>query len=139
MIQQTQTTSFKAELYEGIHDLLTDEIKVALYTALANLNQDTTEYTTTYEVASGNGYSTGGEVAQNVTVNSSGYTAYVSFDNITWDPASFTCRGALIYNATKNNRSIAVLDFGTDKTATNTFTFTLPANTADSALIRSSN
>ena len=139
MITQTQTTSFKAELYEGIHDLLTDEIKIALYTALATLNQDTTVYTTTYEVASGNGYTTGGEVAQNVTVNSSGSTAYVSFDNVVWDPASFTCRGALIYNATKGNRSIAVLNFGTDKTATNTFTVTLPANTADSALIRSSN
>ena len=139
MITQTQTTSFKAELYEGIHDLLTDEIKIALYTALATLNQDTTVYTTTYEVASGNGYTTGGEVAQNVTVNSSGSTAYVSFDNVVWDPASFTCRGALIYNASKDNRSIAVLNFGTDKTATNTFTVTLPANTADSALIRSSN
>ena len=139
MITQTQTTSFKAELYEGIHDLLTDEIKIALYTALATLNQDTTVYTTTYEVASGNGYTTGGEVAQNVTVNSSGSTAYVSFDNVVWDPASFTCRGALIYNASKDNRSIAVLNFGTDKTATNTFTITLPANTADSALIRSSN
>ena len=139
MITQTQTTSFKAELYEGIHDLLTDEIKIALYTALATLNQDTTVYTTTYEVASGSGYTTGGEVAQNVTVNSSGSTAYVSFDNVVWDPASFTCRGALIYNASKDNRSIAVLNFGTDKTATNTFTITLPANTADSALIRSSN
>ena len=59
MITQTQTTSFKAELYEGIHDLLTDEIKIALYTALATLNQDTTVYTTTYEVASGNGYKIG--------------------------------------------------------------------------------
>lgn len=139
MITQTQTTSFKAELYEGIHDLLTDEIKIALYTALATLNQDTTEYTNVYEVPAGNGYSTTGKAVDNVSVNYSGSTAYVSFNNVVWDPASFTCRGALIYNASKDNRSIAVLNFGTDKTATNTFTITLPANTADSALIRSSN
>lgn len=136
-IVQTQTTSFKAELYEGIHDLLNDEIRIALYTGFADLNAATTAYSATNEIT-GAGYTAGGEVMTGVTVQSSGTTAYVSFANVTWNPASFTTRCALIYNATKANRSVAVLDFGSDKTATNTFTITMPANTPTAALIRSS-
>lgn len=136
-LTQTQTTSFKAELYQGIHDLLTDDIYMALYTASATLDQSTTVYTSSNEV-SATGYTAGGQLLTGVTVSSDGYTAYVSFDNPSWT-AALTARGALIYNATQGNKSIAVLDFGADKTSTTTFTVTLPANTADSALIRSSN
>ena len=137
MITQTQTTSFKEELYEGIHDLLTDTIKIALYTANADLGASTTVYTTDQEVT-GTGYTAGGLTVTNVTVASSGTTAYVSFDNPQWTGVSFTCRGALIYNSSKANRSIAVLNFGNDKIVTNgTFTVTMPANTATTALIRS--
>jgi hypothetical protein len=136
-LTQTQTTSFKAELYQGIHDLLTDDIYIALYTANATLNQNTTAYTADGEVTA-TGYDAGGQLLLNSTVASDGYTAYVSFDNPSW-AAALTARGALIYNASKGNKSVAVLDFGADKTSTTTFTVTLPANTADSALIRSSN
>lgn len=135
-IVQTQTTSFKAELYEGIHDLLTDQLYMALYTASADLNSATTVYTTTNEV-SGGGYTPGGVLITGVTINTSGYTAYVSFNNVVFN-AAVTARCALIYNASKANRSIAVLDFGSDKTSSN-FTVTMPADTATSALIRSSN
>ena len=100
MINQTQTTSFKEELYEGVHNLLTDTIKIALYTAYADLGADTTVYTTTDEIT-GTGYSAGGNVLTGATVQSSGNTAYVSFNNTSWNNASFTCRGALIYNASK--------------------------------------
>lgn len=134
-IVQTQTTSFKAELYEGIHDLLTDEIKIALYTAEANLNETTTAYSSDNEV-SGTGYTAGGVVMTGITINTSGYTAYVNFNNVVFN-ASVTARCALLYNATQGNKSIAVLDFGSDKTSAN-FTITMPANTATSALIRSS-
>lgn len=134
---QTQTTSFKAELYEGVHNLLVDDIFIALYTANADLNQATTAYTLTGEVVA-TGYTAGGQKLLSPTVNSSGYTAYVNFANPSWN-AAITARGALIYNASKGNKSIAVLDFGADKTSAHTFTITLPANTADSALIRSSN
>ena len=137
MIVQGQTTSFKKELYLGVHDLDTDTIKIALYTGFADLNADTTAYSSTNEIT-GTGYTATGKVLENPTVNTSGSTAYVSFSNVTWNPAVFTARCALIYNATKANRSIAVLDFGSDKTATNTFTITMPANTASAALIRSS-
>ena len=135
-IVQTQTTSFKAELYQGIHDLTTDEIRIALYTASADLNAATTIYSSTNEV-SATGYTAGGQVLTPITVNSSGYTAYVGFPNVSWS-AALTARCALIYNVTKGNKSVAVLDFGSDKTSTTTFTITMPANTATAALIRSS-
>lgn len=137
-IVQTQTTSFKAELYQGVHDLLTDNIFIALYNGNANLDASTTVYTTAEEIT-GTGYTAGGEQLSGVTVNTSGTVAYVNFANVQWDPAAFTTRCALIYNASKGNKAIAVLDFGADKTATSTFTITMPANTASSALIRSSN
>ena len=137
-IIQTQTTSFKAQLYQGIHDLTTDVIKIALYTASADLNEDTTVYSTTNEVANTGTYSAGGAQLTPITVSSSGYTAFVGFPNISWTGA-ITARCALIYNFTQGNKSIAVLDFGSDKTSTVTFTITMPANTATAALIRSSN
>jgi len=137
-ILQTQTTSFKAELYQGIHDLTTDVIKIALYTANANLNADTTAYTTTNEIPATGGYTAGGKTMTGITVNTSGYTAYVGFDNVVWTPGAFTARCALIYNSSQGNKSVAVLDFGSDKTTTTSFTITMPANTASTALIRSS-
>ncbi len=135
-ILQTQTTSFKKELYQGIHDLTTDTLKIALYTANADLNEATTVYTTSGEVTGGS-YTAGGVTLTGITINSSGFTAYVDFDNVVFN-ASVTARCALIYNSSQSNKSIAVLDFGSDKTSTN-FTITMPANTATAALIRSSN
>ena len=137
-IIQTQTTSFKAQLYQGIHDLTTDVIKIALYTANANLNEDTTVYSSTDEVANTGTYSAGGAQLTPITIGTSGYTAFVGFPNISWTGA-ITARCALIYNETQGNKSVAVLDFGSDKTSVGTFTITMPANTATAALIRSSN
>jgi len=135
-ILQTQTTSFKKELYEGIHDLTTDTLYIALYTANADLNEATTIYTTSGEVT-GTGYTAGGVAMSGITINSSGFTAYVDFADVVFN-ASVTARCALIYNSSQGNKAIAVLDFGSDKTSTN-FTITMPANTASAALIRSSN
>ena len=137
-IVQTQTTSFKAELYQGIHDLTTDVIKIALYTGNADLNADTTVYSATNEIANTGNYSAGGATLTPITVSSSGYTAYVGFPNISWTGV-ITARCALIYNSSQGNKSIAVLDFGSDKTSTVTFTITMPSNTYTTALIRSSN
>ena len=136
MILQTQTTSFKLELYTGVHNLSTNTLKVALYTASADLNEAVTEYSATNEV-SGGGYTPGGVALSGVTISSDGYTAFVNFNDAVFN-ASVTARCALIYNVTQANKSIAVLDFGSDKTSTN-FTIVMPANTASSALIRSSN
>jgi hypothetical protein len=135
-IVQTQTTSFKRELYQAIHNFSTDTFKIALYTASANLNADTLVYSTANEV-SGSGYVAGGIALTGVTVSSSGYVAFVNFANAAFS-ASVTARCALIYNSSKSNKSVAVLDFGSDKTSSN-FLITMPANTSTTALIRSSN
>jgi hypothetical protein len=138
-IVQTTTTSFKAELFQGIHDLTTDTIKIALYTASADLNADTTVYSTSNQIAATGSYVAGGSQLTPITVSSSTAdgTAYVGFPNISWT-GTITARCALIYNASKGNKAIAVLDFGSDKTSSN-FTITMPANTSTTALIRSSN
>ena len=134
-ILQTQTTSFKAELYQAVHDLTTDDLYMALYTGNADLNENTTIYTSANEV-SGGGYVAGGVLMTGVTIATSGFTAYVNFDDVLFS-AAVTARCALIYNASKGNKAIAVLDFGSDKTSSN-FTVTMPSNTATTALIRSS-
>ena len=136
-IVQTQTTSFKAELYQAVHNLLTDTIKIALYNGNANLNAATTVYSTTNEVVAA-GYTAGGNTLTGVTLSTSDSTVYVNFANTSWTSA-LTARCALIYNASKGNKSVAVLDFGADKTSVTTFLITMPANTATAALIRSSN
>lgn len=135
MIVQTITTSFKQDILKGLQDLDTDVLRMALYTANADLNQNTTVYTTNGEV-SGTNYTAGGNICQNVTILTSGNIVYVNFDNVVWTNVSFTCRGALIYNQTKGGKSIAILNFGSDKKAGPNFTVTLPANTPTSALIR---
>jgi hypothetical protein len=132
MITQTVTNSFQAELLEGVHDFNTDTFRIALYLATADLDANTTVYVTGGET-SGTGYTAGGEVMTGVSANPAGF---VAFTNVSWNPAAFTARGALIYNSTKSNKAVAVLDFGSDKTATNTFLVQMPANTATSALIR---
>ena len=135
MFVQTLTTSFKQQLLLAVHDFTVDTFKIALYTSNADLNADTTIYTVTGEV-SGTGYTAAGETLTGATVTVSGTTAFVDFSNAVWNPASFTTRGALIYNASKSDKSVAVLDFGSDKTPTTTFTVQMPTNTATSALIR---
>jgi hypothetical protein len=136
-IQQGLTTSFKQQMLQGQQNLTSNTLKIALYTAFASLGPTTTAYSTTNEV-SGTGYTAGGVTLTGVTINTSDNgTVYVSFNNPSWANASFTARGALIYNSTQSNSSIAVLDFGADKTCSNqTFTVTLPVNSATTALIR---
>jgi hypothetical protein len=139
MIAQTLCTSFKQQLLLAVHNFSTDTFKMALYTASANLGADTTEYNVSLAgEASGTGYPPGGIIMTGATVNTSGTTAYVDFDNVVWGSMSVTVRGALIYNATvgKSNKAVAVLDFGADKTATPGLTVVVPANTSTSALIR---
>lgn len=128
------TTSFKVELPQAVHNLLTDSIKMALYTASATLNAATTIYSSSSEVVAA-GYTAGGIVLTGVTINSANNSAYISFNNPSW-AAALTARGALIYNASKGNKSVAILDFGADKTSTTLFTVQVPANTVSSAVLR---
>ena len=129
-----QTLTTQAKLV-ALQALATGTLKMALYTADADLGAGTLTYATANEVV-GTGYTAGGNVVTGVTVLTSGTTAYLDFDNVVWNPANFTARGALIYNTSLGNLAVAVLDFGADKTTTTTFTVQTPANTADAALIR---
>lgn len=128
------TTSFKAELPQAVHNLLSNTIKMALYTSAATLSADTTGYASSNEVVA-SGYTAGGVTLTGVTINTANNVAYISFSNPVFN-AALTARGALIYNATASNKSIAVLDFGADKTSTATFTVMLPANTSSSSVLR---
>jgi len=139
MIQQGQCTVFKQNCLSGLENFVVGTsyvYKIALYTALANLGPSTLTYTTDGEIV-GTGYTAGGKVLTVVPPASDDATntAFISFANVTWDPASFTARGALIYNST-TGAAVAVLDFGSDKVATNTFTVTFPSATSTSAIIR---
>lgn len=135
-IQQTLCSSFKYQLWLAQHDFSTDVFKIALYTSASSIGPDTTVYTTSNEVT-GTGYVAGGNTMTGVTVVLSGTTSYVDFDNSTWAASSITARGALIYNSSKSNKAVAVLDFGADKTSSGTpFVVQMPTNTATTALLR---
>jgi hypothetical protein len=135
-IVQSMVSSFKQQILLGEHDLDTDVIKIALYTSEATLDAATTAYSTSNEVV-GVGYTAGGNTLTGATVSLSGTTAYVDFADTTWAASTITARAALIYNSSKSNKAIAVLDFGSDKTTTaNNFTIQFPANDASSAVVR---
>jgi len=139
-IQQGQCNIFKQNCLSGLENFATGTpytYKIALYTAAANLDYTTLAYTSVNEVV-GTGYTAGGQaltINQVPTYTTGTSTAFISFANVTWNPASFTCRGALIYNST-TNAAVAVLDFGNDKTATTTFTVTFPTASSTTAIIR---
>ena len=139
-ISQAMCTSFKQELLEGIHNFKNsggDTFKIALYTSSASLGAGTTAYTTSNEVANGNGYTTGGNTLTRVDPSSSGTTALTDFANSTWGSSTITARGALIYNDTDSDKAVAVLDFGADKVSSGgDFTVSFPAADASNAIIR---
>lgn len=135
-ITQAMASSFKQQILLGEHDLDTDVIKLALYTSAATLSAATTAYSTSGEVV-GAGYTAGGNTLAGATVSLSGTTAFVDFTDTTWTTATITARGALIYNSSKANKAIAVLDFGADKTSTaGDFTVQFPTNDSSSAIVR---
>ena len=140
-ITQAMCTSFKVELLDGVHNFNTggDTFKIALYTSAATLGATTTVYTTSDEVSSsGTNYTAGGNTLTVSQVpTSTGTTAFLSFANTTWLAATITARGALIYNSSKSNKAVAVLDFGSDKTSTaGDFTIIFPTADASNAIIR---
>ena len=140
-ISQAVANSFKSEILQGIHDLESggDSFKLALYTSVATLSSATTSYTTSSEVAASGEYVAGGGVLQSQQVSlATGGVAIVDFADLSFTGVTLTARGALIYNDTEADKSVCVLDFGSDKTSS-AFTITMPASTPTTALIRSSN
>jgi hypothetical protein len=135
-ITQGMCSSFKQQILLAEHDMDTDTLKIALYTSAATLDASTTVYTTSNEVT-GTGYTAGGNTLTGATVSLTGTTAFVDFSDTSWSTATITARGALIYNSSKSDKAVAVLDFGSDKISTGgTFTIQFPVNDATNAIIR---
>lgn len=141
-IEQGATNQFKVGLASSQFDFNTDTFKMALYTGGATIGPTTASYTSASEVAAGNGYTTGGNVltvsvAPTTGNNPNNTVMYLSFNNVTWSPASFTCRGALIYKYDGvTNPTVCVLDFGGDKTAVTSFQVQFPTADSTNAIIR---
>lgn len=136
-ITQSMVSSFKQQLFAGDHNMTADTFKIALYVSTATLDASTTVYTTSGEVAATGGYTTGGNTLSGATISLTGTTAFVSFSNTSWANATITARGALIYNFSKSNKAVAVLDFGSDKVSSGgTFTIQFPTNDATNAILR---
>lgn len=139
-------TSFKQQILEGVHDFRAtsgDVFNIALYTNSASFTAATTAYTTSNEITntSGSAYVAGGQALGNINPSTSGTTALTDFSDETWSSASFTARGAMIYNTTPthtySNPSVVILDFGSDKTAVaGDFTIVFPTADASNAIIR---
>ena len=129
-------TSWKNEIMQGIH-LAADVYKIALYTSAATWDATTTAYAATNEI-SGTGYTAGGLILSGFTTGQSGTTAWIDWaTDPSWSSATITARGAMIYNSSRSNKAVAILDFGADKTSTNgTFTVLLPTADASNAIIR---
>ena len=138
-ISQALCTSFKVELMTGTHNFTTstgNTFYLALYTSSATLGATTTAYSATNE-ASGTNYVAGGSALTNVTPTSSGTTAFTDFADLTFSTETITANGCLIYNSSASNKAVAVLAFGSDKTATaGNFTIVFPAADATNAIIR---
>ena len=144
-ITQAVANTFKQEVLEGKHDFQYtggDTFKLALYTSAATLSSATTAYTSTGEVAASGEYSAGGGelVKPNPSTSVSSGVAIVDFADLSFTGVTITARGALIYNTSTSNAAVAVLDFGSDKTATSgTFTIQFPAFTTSAAILRIGN
>ena len=129
-ITQTVCTSFKVQLLSGIHDFSSDTIKLALFQSTADLGASTTVY-------SGTGYTAGGANLTVIDPVSTGTTAIVDFSDLTFSTVSLTARGALVYNSTKGNKAICVLDFGSDRIRVAAdLVVTFPSADAVNAIIR---
>ncbi len=137
-ITQAMATSFKVQLLNGQQNFSANTFKLALYTSSATINENTTVYSATNEVASTGNYSAGGNtLSVSVTPTNSGNVAYISFSNTSWANATITAAGALIYNNSQSNAAVCVLSFGGDKTSTNgTFAVNFPTADASNAIIR---
>lgn len=141
-ITTAMCNSFKQELLGGVHDLDTDSIRIALIKAspTGSYNGSTTNYnniTVNSDEAVGTNYVTGGNTLGSAVITLDGSTAIVDFADTTWSSATISSAGCIIYNATKGNAAIAIIDFGGIKTSTNgDFTVQFPAADASNAIVR---
>lgn len=138
-IAQAVCNSFKQQILEGVHQLQSggNVFKLSLYTSAANLSASTTVYTSTNEVGNTGQYVSGGGTLTGQQTSLDTGVAIVDFADLSFTGVTLTAAGALIYNTSAANKSVCVLDFGGDKSATaGTFTIIFPAFTSASAILR---
>ena len=142
-ITQAMSTLFKKDVMLGDQHLDSDVIMIALYTSSADLSAATDGYITSGQVANGGGYTTGGVALADKAVTENSTSGCFDATDPEWTSATFTARGALIYNKTLGDASsnargaIAILDFGGDFTVSGgTFKIVFPAATASNAIVR---
>ena len=133
------TSSFKRQVVGGVQNIASggNTLKLALYTDTAVIGPRLASYTTTGEVGNSGDYAAKGKSLVGQTTSLSGTTAIADFTDLSYLTATISAMGALIYNSTAANKSIAVLDFTTVKTSTaGTFTIQFPNYTDTLAIIR---
>ena len=139
-ITQAVCNTFKSEILGAVHDFDSGSgqvFKLALYSSAATLDANTTVYSSSNEVGNTGQYSAGGGVLASQQVSLDGSVAIVDFADLSFTGVTLTARGALIYNTSASSKSVCVLDFGSDKTATSgTFTIQFPAFTSSAAILR---
>ena len=141
-ITTAMCTSFKSELLGGTHDLDTDVLKLALIkeTPAGTYGAATTNYsdvTGNSDEASGTNYTAGGQALDGATITVDGTTAIVDFTDEVFADVTVSCDGCIIYNSSKANRAIAVIDFGGTVSATaGDLTIEFPTADASNAIIR---
>ena len=139
-ITQAVCNTFKSEILGAVHDFDSGSgqvFKLALYSSAATLDANTTVYSSSDEVSNTGQYTAGGGVLASQQVSLDGSVAIVDFADLSFTGVTLTARGALIYNTSASNKSVCVLDFGSDKTATSgTFTIQFPAFTSSAAILR---
>lgn len=141
-ITTAMCTSFKAELLGGLHDLDTDDIKVALIkvSPAGTYGAATTNYsdvTGNSDEVSGTNYTTGGQSLDTPVISTSGTTAFIDFADETFQNVTVSATGCIIYNASSSNRAICVIDFGGTVSATaGDLTLEFPTADASNAILR---
>lgn len=137
-LSQGVTDSFLQEILQGVH-LSGDTYKIALYSSAATMGKTTTVYSSTNEIT-GTGYSAGGATLSGFAVSFDTGKIILDFSDVSWTTSTITARGALIYNSSRSNKSVMVIDFGADKVSTaGTFAIVFPAAAAATGLIRLNN
>jgi hypothetical protein len=139
-ITTAMSTTYKQQLPLAMHNHAVggSAFNLALFDATATMDASTATYSGANEIANGNGYTTGGKALTNVAPLTSGTTAYWSFNTpIVWTGATFTARGAQIFNTSAGNASVGVFDFGANiPVVAGNFTVNFPTANATAAVLR---
>ncbi len=127
--------SYKAEALRGIHSE-GDTYRLALFNSTASIGPQTTSYSGQGGEVSGDGYTAGGLALSGFSVGLTGAVAFLDFADVTWGNSKIRASGGLIYNSSKSNRAVAVVDFGEEKISTGgPFLVEFPVNDSDNAFI----